>query len=67
MQFCHVRVLDYTALQPRLLEVYGAGMNSKNEREADPEQTNDIDSTQKPFLLMQAFPAWYQECALFYP
>ena len=42
-QFCHVQVLDHMALEPRrLLEAYDTGMNSENECEADPEQTNNV-------------------------
>ena len=44
-QFCHVQVLDHMALQPRgLLEAYGTGMNNKNEHQADPGQSNDVDN-----------------------
>ena len=42
-QFCHVQVLDHMALEPRrLLEACGTGMNSENEREADPGQTSNV-------------------------
>ena len=59
---------SHGATEPRrLLEANGAATNSENEYKADPEQTSDVDSTQKPFLLTIAFPAWSQECTVFYP
>ena len=57
-RFCHFRVLDHMAIQPRrLLEAYnyGAGINSENECEADPGQTSNVDSTQKTIFTCLSF------------